>query len=327
MGPATLSQVLRQVNFDFIKDKNLLIGLDTADDAIVYKINEKQALIQSVDFFTPVVDDPYLYGQIAASNALSDIYAMGGKPKLAMNIVCFPSCLEEKVLVRILEGGADKVGEAGAIIAGGHTVKDDEPKYGLSVTGIVHPEDVLPNTGAEVGDKIIITKAIGTGIIATAIKGGLTEGGKNNPAVRSMLTLNDKAVEPIQQVEVNACTDVTGFGLIGHALEMARGSGVEITINSKQIPLLEGAVDFANMGMVPGGTQSNREAFGSQVNLNINDKIMSDILFDPQTAGGLLISVSADNADKLLKKLQKNGVEEAAVIGEVTARGKAITVL
>ena len=191
MGPNTLSQVLRQINFD-VEDENLLVGLDTADDATVYRLNDKQALIQSVDFFTPVVDDPYLFGKIAACNALSDIYAMGGKPTLAMNIVCFPDCLEQDVLVDILKGGADKVSEADAIIAGGHTVRDDEPKYGLAISGMVEPDNLLANSNARPGDKLILTKPIGTGIMITAIKGGLIKGDRDNPAVKNMLRLNDK---------------------------------------------------------------------------------------------------------------------------------------
>lgn len=317
MGPKTLSQVLRQIDFG-VKDENLLVGLDTADDATVYKLDDNRALIQSVDFFTPVVDDPYLFGQVAACNALSDIYAMGGKPLLAMNIVCFPDCLDQDVLVEILKGGADKAEEAGAIIAGGHTVRDDEPKYGLAVSGMVEPENLLANSSAQPGDKLILTKPIGTGIMITALKGGLVEGTRDNPAVSSMLTLNDKAVDPMKQIGVNACTDITGFGLLGHVLELARGSNVEVVLDTDQVPLFTGVKDYAEMGMVPGGAYSNQENFIEDIEFE-NDipEITRDIFFDPQTSGGLLISVSDKKAAELVTELHKNGVKEAAIIGEV----------
>lgn len=317
MGPKTLSQVLRQIDFG-VKDENLLVGLDTADDATVYKLDDNRALIQSVDFFTPVVDDPYLFGQVAACNALSDIYAMGGKPLLAMNIVCFPDCLDQDVLVEILKGGADKAEEAGAIIAGGHTVRDDEPKYGLAVSGMVEPENLLANSSAQPGDKLILTKPIGTGIMITALKGGLVEGTRDNPAVSSMLTLNDKAVDPMKQIGVNACTDITGFGLLGHVLELARGSNVEVVLDTDQVPLFTGVKDYAEMGMVPGGAYSNQENFIEDIEFE-NDipETTRDIFFDPQTSGGLLISVSDKKAAELVTELHKNGVKEAAIIGEV----------
>jgi len=326
VGPKTLSQVLRQVDF-FSEDEDLLIGLGTADDATVYKIDEERAIIQSVDFFTPVVDDPYLFGQVAAANAISDIYAMGGKPVLAMNIVCFPSCLEEEVLVEILRGGAAKVKEAGATIAGGHTVKDDEPKYGLSVSGFVKHENILPNSKAKKGDKLVLTKSIGTGIYVSAIKGGLCEGGKENPAVKNMLTLNDKAVDPMHNNDVRSCTDVTGFGLLGHMVEMARGSNAELTLDTDKVPIMDGVRDYAEMGLVPGGAYDNKDNFIGDTEINNNlEEVMVDMLFDPQTSGGLLISVPADKASDLLRDLNKNGVEEAAIIGEVTGEGTKVIV-
>ncbi len=326
VGPKTLSQVLRQVDFDF-EDKNILVGLGTADDAIVYKIDDEKAIIQSVDFFTPVVDDPFLYGQVAATNALSDIYAMGGKPFIAMNIVGFPSCLEDDVLVKILKGGAKKVKEAGATIAGGHTVKDDEPKYGLSVSGFVHPDNILANSNAQIGDKLILTKEIGTGIHATAIKAGLSEGGKDNVAVKSMLTLNDKAVDPMQRANVNSCTDVTGFGLLGHAVEMANGSNAEMTIFKDKVQLMEGTREYAEQGLIPGGGYDNKDNFIGDVEVGKNiDDIEVDILFDPQTSGGLLISVPEKNAESLLNDLHNNGVDKAVIIGEVTAEGSKVIV-
>ena len=326
MGPKTLSQVLRQVDF-FSEDENLLIGLGTADDATVYKIDEERSIIQSVDFFTPVVDDPYLFGQVAAANAISDIYAMGGKPFLAMNIVCFPSCLEEEVLVEILRGGAAKVKEAGATIAGGHTVKDDEPKYGLSVSGFVKRENILPNSKAKKGDKLILTKSIGTGIYVSAIKGDLCEGGKENPAVKNMLTLNDKAVDPMHKNNVRSCTDVTGFGLLGHMVEMARGSNAELTLYSDKVPIMDGVRDYAEMGLVPGGAYDNKDNFIGDTDIASSlDEVVIDMLFDPQTSGGLLISVPENKASELLIDLYANGVDDAAVIGEVTGKNTKVIV-
>ena len=326
MGPKTLSQVLRQVDF-LVEDDDLLVGLGTADDATVYRVNEDRAIIQSVDFFTPVVDDPYIFGQVAAVNALSDIYAMGGKPFLAMNIVCFPSCLENEVLVEILRGGADKVREAGAAIAGGHTVKDDEPKYGLSVSGFVKPENILPNSKAEKGDKLILTKPIGTGIYISAITGGLSDGGEDNPAVKNMLTLNDKPVDPMKEIGVHSCTDVTGFGMLGHTLEMARGSNTEITLYSDEVPVMEGVKDYAEMGLVPAGAYDNKDTFIEDIELDNNlEEVMIDIMFDPQTSGGLLIAVPEEKVSDLLIELYANGVDQAAVVGEVTGAGGKVLV-
>ena len=317
MGPRALSQVLRQVSF-VNTDQNLLVGIETGDDATVYKINDEKALIQSVDFFTPVVDDPYLYGQIAASNALSDIYAMGGKPFLAMNIVGFPECLSKDLLVQILQGGADKVKEAGASMAGGHTVKDDEPKYGLSVTGFVHPDNLLTNSNAKPGDKLILTKPLGTGIIISAIKGGLEDGGIENAAVKSMVELNDKPVEVLKKYKVNACTDITGFGLMGHLTEMVKGSHVEITIDTEEVPIFEGAVDYAQMGLFPEGGYANKENYEEMVSKKMNiDASIEDLLYDPQTSGGLLFSVPGETASDVLIELYSLGVDDAAVIGEV----------
>lgn len=295
-----------------------MVGIETGDDATVYKIDEERALIQSVDFFTPVVDDPYLYGQIAASNALSDIYAMGGKPFLAMNIVGFPECLSQDLLVKILQGGADIVKKAGASMAGGHTVKDDEPKYGLSVTGFVHPDNLLTNANAKVGDKLILTKPLGTGVIISAIKGGLEEGGIENVAVKSMIDLNDKPVEVLKKYKVNACTDITGFGLMGHLTEMVKGSNVQIEIETKEVPLFEGSIEYAEMGLLPEGGYSNKENYEEMVikKYNIKESI-EDLLYDPQTSGGLLLAVPKETASDLLIELYSLGVNKAAVIGEV----------
>jgi selenide,water dikinase len=303
-----------------VYDENLIVGLDTSDDAAVYKINDDLAIIQTLDFFTPVVDDPYTFGQIAATNSLSDIYAMGGEPKLALNIVCFPNCLPPDVLVEILKGGHDKVKEAGAILVGGHTVEDDEPKYGLSVTGFVHPKKVLANSAARVGDLLVITKPIGIGIINTAIKGGLADKDSYEQAVKAMTTLNKYAKDAAEKVGVNGCTDITGFGLLGHGLEMASASQVSLKIDHNKIPLIKGALKYAQMGLVPKGTYSNEQYIGNRVKFaDYIERNMVDILFDPQTSGGLLVSVTEDKVDALLQEL-KNTPTEYAVIGEVVEK-------
>lgn len=315
MGPDTLAQVLRHL--PKVHDDNLIVGLDTSDDAAVYKINNELALIETLDFFTPVVDDPYTFGQIAAANSLSDVYAMGGSPVLAMNIVCFPNCLSPDVLVEILKGGHDKVEESGAILVGGHTVEDDEPKYGLSVTGFVHPDKVLSNSNAKPKDVLVLTKPIGIGIANTAIKGGLADEKCYKEAVKVMSTLNKYAGEAVEKVSVNSCTDITGFGLLGHSLEMAMGSNVTIRIKSKMVPIIEGALEYAQMGLVPAGAYKNEAYIGDNVKF-IKDVPMEirDVLFDPQTSGGLLLSVPEDQLDKLLEEL-KNTPTSFSVIGEV----------
>ena len=298
-------------------DENLLVGIDTADDAAVYKISEDNALIQTVDFFTPVVDDPYIYGQIAATNSLSDIYAMGGDPKLAMNIICFPTCLPPEVMANILKGGYDKVVEAGALLIGGHTIEDDEPKYGLSASGFINPKDVLTNANAKVGDVLILTKPLGLGIINTAIKADFTDEETYNKAVKVMTTLNKFSKDAMIKVGVNSCTDITGFGLLGHGLEMAKGSDVTIKFNSKSIPVIEKAFEYAQMGLIPAGAYANKSFIGDDIvfSKSVSDEI-KDVLFDPQTSGGLLISVSSDKANILLDELKGNETEYA-IIGEV----------
>lgn len=301
-----------------IEDKDLLVGLDTSDDAAVYRINEDLALIQTLDFFTPVVDDPYTFGQIAAANSLSDIYAMGGEPRLAMNIVCFPNCLEPAVLSEILRGGYDKVAEAGALLVGGHSVSDDEPKYGLSVTGFVQPDRVFTNQGAKPGDILILTKPLGLGIINTAIKGEIIDDYSYKEAVKVMTTLNKYAKEAMDKVKsINSVTDVTGFGLLGHALEMAEASQVSLIIDSSAIPVLPNAPKYASMGLVPAGAYSNRSYIGDKVAFKDGvSEVMKDILYDPQTSGGLLIAVDRDYQDDLLKALEDSSTDYA-IIGEV----------
>lgn len=300
-----------------VYNENLIVGLDTSDDAAVYKISDELAIIQTLDFFTPVVDDPFVFGQIAASNSLSDVYAMGGDPKLAMNIVCFPNCLNPDILAEILKGGHDKVSEAGAVLVGGHTVEDDEPKYGLSITGFVHPEDVMANAHAKVGDILVLTKPLGVGIINTAIKGGLADNKSYNEAVKVMTTLNKFGKEAALKAGVNGCTDITGFGFLGHSLEMAMASSVTMKINSTDIPLIEKSIEYASMGLVPAGAYSNENYIGDRVVFDDSVPIeIKDILFDPQTSGGLLLSVERNKLDELLENL-KNSPTSYGVVGEV----------
>jgi len=314
-----LAQVLCQL--PPVESDKLLVGIDTADDAAVYKLSEDTALIQTLDFFTPVVDDPYIFGQIAATNSLSDVYAMGGKPILALNIVCFPSCLSMDILAEILKGGSDKVREAGALLVGGHTVDDNEPKYGLSVTGTVQPDKVISNSNAKPGDVLILTKPLGLGILNTAIKAEMLKESIQKKAIETMINLNDIAAEGMNLVGVNSCTDITGFGLLGHAYEMAHGSEVSIVINSGSIPIMEGAIENAQMGLVPAGAYRNQGYLGENVEFIGEIPIhLQDILFDPQTSGGLLISVEKEKAEKLLDYYSKNLKTEFSVVGEVTKK-------
>lgn len=297
-------------------DKNLIVGIETSDDAAVYKINDELAIIQTLDFFTPVVDDPYTFGQIAAANSLSDIYAMGGKPTLALNIVCFPTCISIDILGEILRGGADKVIEAGAVVIGGHSVDDNEPKYGLSVTGFVHPDKVLKNYGCKLGDVIILTKPLGTGIINTAIKGGLASEEAYDQAIKVMTTLNKYAGEIIAAHEINACTDITGFGIMGHCFEMAEASKVTLKLWMDKIPYIKEAKEYAQMGLVPAGSYKNREYIKGKYELRNVPPWMEDIIFDPQTSGGLLVSCTISESEKLLQELSKLELK-SEIIGEV----------
>jgi selenide,water dikinase len=277
-----------------------------------------------VDFFTPIVDDPYTFGQIAAVNALSDVYAKGGRPLTALNIVCFPvKTMDISILREILTGGLDKMREAGVALVGGHSVEDNELKYGLSVTGVIHPDRVIMNQGAKAGDKVILTKPLGTGIISTALKGGEASEQAVAKSVSSMATLNKKASELMLTVDVHACTDVTGFGLLGHACEMIEGTDVGMIIHVDAVPYFPEAKEYAEVGMVPGGTMRNRDFRTKMVDIDKNvSRVMVDILFDPQTSGGLLISVPAADAEPLLKKMRRLGVKSAAIIGEVVAKPK-----
>ena len=299
-----------------MQDDNLLVGIETSDDAAVYKLTEDIATIQTLDFFTPVVDDPYIFGAIAAANSLSDIYAMGGKPTVAMNIVCFPNCLPIDVLGEILKGGADKVIEAGAVVIGGHSVEDDEPKFGLSVMGLVHPNKILKNHGCKPGDVLVLTKPIGTGVINTAIKAEFASKETYEEAVKIMTTLNKYAGEIIVKYSVNACTDVTGFGIMGHGYEMASASNITIRLFKDSIPVISGAKEFAEMGLVPAGTYNNKKYLVGKYDLKEVEQWMEDILFDPQTSGGLLISIPKEEVEDLMKELNTLDIK-SAVIGEV----------
>jgi selenide,water dikinase len=303
-------------------DKNVIRGMDSLDDAGVYKLSDDLAIIQTVDFFTPIVDDPYDFGQITVANALSDVYAMGGKPLTAMNIVCFPiKKLDISILKDVLKGGVDKMREAGVTLVGGHSIDDAELKYGLSVTGTVHPERLVTNSGAKAEDKLILTKPLGTGIISTALKAGKVSKETVAKMTKYMATLNKKASELMQEVGVHACTDITGFGLLGHACQIAQNSQVGINVNSGSIPVFTEVEEFAKAGLCPGGLYRNREFYGKMVEFsNQVPDYIQDILFDAQTSGGLLIILAPDNAKLLMSKLQKAGVQDAAIIGEIISK-------
>jgi len=295
------------------------VGLDRADDAGVYKVSEDLALIQTVDFFTPIVDDPYWFGQIAAANALSDVYAMGGVPKTAMNLVAFPAKdMALSVLRRIIQGGIDKLVEAEVVLIGGHSIEDKELKYGLSVTGFVHPARVLTKQNLQPGDQLVLTKPVGTGIVNTAIKAGMASPALTERVNRLMAALNRDAAEIMERFAINACTDVTGFGLLGHLAEMVKGSGRSVRIFSERVPAIEDALSFAEMGLIPAGAYRNRE-FRAAMIVAADDvsRARQDLLFDPQTSGGLLISVKGEQAGTLVEELRAAGIADAAAIGEV----------
>ena len=300
--------------------------MESLDDAGVYRLTDELAIIQTIDFFTPIVDDPYTFGQIAAANALSDVYAMGGKPLTAMNVVCFPTkSLDIAVLKDILSGGVDKMREAEVTLVGGHSIDDVELKYGLSVTGAIHPKRLVTNSGAAAGDKLILTKPLGTGIINTALKSGSVDENTVFKVTKSMATLNKKPSEMMQEIGVHACTDITGFGFLGHTVQLAQNSQVGINIDTASIPFFPEAVKFAQQGLCPGGLFRNREFYSPCVKFaNEVPVTMLDILFDPQTSGGLLICLAPRKAERLLNGLRKGDVEEAAIIGEVVSEPKGI---
>lgn len=290
------------------------MGTETSDDAAVYQVSDSLALIQTVDFFTPVVDDPYTFGQIAAANALSDIYAMGGEPRLALNIAAFPDCLSPEILGEILRGGADKVMEAGAVLAGGHTIQDEEPKYGLSVTGFVDPMKIWKNYGARPGDILILTKPLGSGILNTALKAELASEEECAQAIKTMSWLNKYAMEAMKDFQIHCCTDITGFGLAGHALEMAKGSGCTLVLEASGIPVMEGVLEYASMGIIPAGAYRNREFVENECTFGEIGVPMEDVVCDPQTSGGLLLAIAPEDrkaVEKVLKTLEIPG----AIVG------------
>ena len=300
------------------EDENLIVGIETSDDAAIYKVTDDIAMIQTVDFFTPIVDDPYMFGQIAAANSLSDVYAMGGEPKIALNIVGFPNCLDPAILGEILAGGAAKVMEAGAVLVGGHSVQDDEPKYGLCVSGFVHPDKVFKNYGCKPGDILILTKQIGTGIVNTAIKAQMASERAIKEAVTVMSSLNKKGKEVIEKYPVTACTDITGFGLLGHCAEMASASEVTFELNVEEIAYLEDAISYAKMGLVPGGAYKNRQHTGKMVDTSRVAEHYIDLLYDPQTSGGLLLSVAPEYVADMMDDFEKKNMDtKVSIIGRV----------
>ena len=321
VGAGTLSALLQ--DFKTRTDPRLIVGFDKSDDASVYVIDDDTALIQTVDFFPPIVDDPYLFGQIAAANAISDIYAMGGEPKLALNLLCVTERMEDGWIREILHGGYDKAYEAGAIISGGHTIRGGEPLYGLAVTGFARPDRIRKNDAASPGDALVLTKPLGVGILTTAAKADMADPAVMARVYRQMATLNRDACHAMQRDRVHGCTDVTGFGLMGHATEMAQGSGCTLRINIGSVPFHREALEYADMGLVPAGAYRNRDFAEKSASVRGDvSRAMQDILYDPQTSGGLLIAVDERDAEALCAE-----VPGAAVIGHVTEREASALVL
>ena len=316
VGAGVLAKLLDGIRVH--SDPNLLVGFDKSDDASVYKVTDELALVQTVDFFPPIDDDPYTFGQIAATNALSDVYAMGGEPKLALNIMAVPDCLPKEAVHALLRGGYDKVYEAGAIITGGHSILDDEPKYGLAVTGFVHPDRLLTNSGAKPGDVLFLTKPLGIGILTTAAKAELLEPEELRRVTALMTTLNKGARDVMVKYRVHACTDVTGFGLLGHGLEMAQGSDTELHLQTAGLDFLPRALDFAGMGILPAGMYRNRSFAADFVEPGQVPLAVQDAMYDPQTSGGLLIAVHPDDADAMYAEL-RTAVPSAQRVGTVEA--------
>ncbi len=308
-----------------VSHPDLIVGVETSDDAGVFRLRDDLAIVNTVDFFTPVVDDPYTYGQISATNSLSDVYAMGGEPKTAMNIVCFPQTgIDKEVLAEILRGGMDKATEAGVVVVGGHSVADDEIKYGMAITGVIDPRRVIRNVGAQVGDVVVLTKPLGTGILTTTLKKAHLREEEYAAAVTSMATLNDKAAQVMLRHTVHACTDITGFSLMGHTCEMAMGSGVTLRLHASALPSLPGALRLALEGYITGGCKRNRTYLADKVQASSSvPQDFNEVAFDPQTSGGLLIAVPEREAQALVRDLLAEGVLAAAVIGEALPRGAA----
>ena len=314
VGAGVLAQLLEDIKVH--NDPNLLVGFDRSDDASVYKLSDELAMVQTVDFFPPIADDPYTFGAIAATNALSDVYAMGGEPKTALNIMAVPEDMPKEVVHEILRGGYDKVYEAGALITGGHSIFDDEPKYGLAVTGFMHPDKILTNSGAKAGDVLLFTKPIGIGVLTSAMKADIVSGETKALANKLMTTLNKYARDIMVKYNVHACTDVTGFGVLGHLLEMAQGSDMEIHLDVSGVDFIPEALEFARMGVLPAGMYRNRAFAESSVEPGDTEVAIQDLLYDPQTAGGLAIAVSPEDADALLAEL-KDAVPSAQRWGTV----------
>ena len=325
LGAGTLAKMLE--GFRAHSDPRLIVGYDKSDDASVYVLDENTALIQTTDFFPPIVDDPYLYGKIAATNALSDVYAMGGEPKLALNILCAAEGMEDKTIREILRGGYDAAYEAGAMITGGHTIKGAEPIYGLAVSGFVHPQKVLTNSNAKPGDVLILTKPLGVGILTTGAKADMVEKDVMGRIYDQMATLNKAARDIMVRYDVHSCTDVTGFALLGHSFEMAQGSNCTLHIQVDHVPYHAEALELASMGLVPAGAYRNREY--AQTGVAVRGRIslaMEDILYDPQTSGGLLFALPAEEAEICLAALQQ-AIPQAAIIGYVTEKEDAYIIL
>jgi selenide,water dikinase len=314
LAPSDLAQVLSKLPPQ--PSQNVIVGFDTADDAGVFRLSDDLALVQTVDFFTPIADDPFVYGQVAAINSLNDVYAMGGTPVSALSVVCFPQKGDFEVLGRILEGGQAAMNAAGVVVIGGHSVDDKEMKFGYAVTGVIHPEKVITNAGAKLGDLLVLTKPVGTGAISTGVKNGIAKGIAVRAAIKAMTTSAEAASKAMVKAEANGCTDITGFGLLGHAYEMAKASGVTLVIDSKAVPLLPDVLELIGQGMLTRGDKNNREytagtvAFAEGVS-----GAMQSALFDPQTAGGLLISIEEGKARDFLRE-----APEAKIIGRVDAR-------
>ena len=301
---------------------DMLVGTETSDDAGVFRLRPDLAIVNTVDFFTPIVDDPYTFGQISAANSLSDVYAMGGEPKTCLNLVCFPKGkMDIKILGEILKGGADKVRESGAVIIGGHSIIDEEIKYGMAVTGVIHPDKIYRNVGVQEGDVLILTKPLGTGIITTALKKGKASQESVDEAVRSMTTLNATASRVMRNYAVHACSDVTGFGILGHGLGMARGSGVTLMIESAKLPLLNSAPRLAEKGYITGGCKRNREFLEEKISIekSIREGLI-EVALDPQTSGGLLIAVAKRHASQLVEELKSSGIDAATEVGYATSQ-------
>ncbi len=309
-------------NLPVMSSENLIEGFESADDALVYRVDGDTVSVQTVDFFPPMVDDPYVFGQVAAANALSDVYAMGGTPAVAMNLMCFPSCLELSVMKEILKGGMDKVGEAGAVIAGGHTIEDPTPKYGLCVTGFMKEKDVWSNKGARVGDAVVLTKALGCGIINTAVKAEMADEESFNACVASMTRLNKEARNLAVNYCIHAATDVTGFSLAGHSSEVSEASGVTIRIRTQDLPVLPSALEYARLGLLPAGRYTNEDYLFGKVRFSASvTQEMRDLVFDPQTSGGLLLFMDKKEAEDYVRRYSEiTGLDCCRIIGECTKK-------